>query len=261
MKIFKTLPGGRKVERDVTPQEYIQQGWREQGWAAPATVQKQAEDHLSDQIMEALYEQPLDKLRGYAKHYTIVKKLPNGKWAKIHGIGGYDFEFGGWMNNGWIIPSWAHKDRDPREPKDTHRARLYFVRQIKSGQNAWKPKRTQEQAVQFLKGTWFQPGPDLMKYSAQLTSSDMEVNPAYKKWQTRALKWARHNRRRLWDDLTTGTATDKRHARFQIIRQFTQRRTPPQVLTRRKPRRYPGFIDMQRHHWRRSRWLPGSGHY
>ena len=261
MKIFKTLPGGRRVERDVTPQEYVQQGWREQGWVAPATLQKQAEDYLSDQIMDAISDQPIDKLRAYAKHYTIVKKLPNGKWAKIPNIGGYDYEFGGWMNNGWIIPSWAHTGRDPKEPKDTERARLYFTRQIRETQNAWKPKRTQEQANQFLKGAWFTPGPQFMTYSKQLTSPDVELNPAYKKWQTRALKWARHNRRRLWDDLTTGTSTDRRHARFEIIRQFTQRRPPPQVLTRRKPKRYPGYIDIPYHHFRRSRWLPGQGHY
>lgn len=261
MKIFKTLPEGKKVEREVSAQEYIQDGWREQGWVAPASLQKQAEDYMSDQIMDAISDQPIDQLKGYAKHYTIVKKLPNGKWAKKFGVGGYDFEFGGWMNNGWIIPSWAHRGDDPKAPKDTARARAYFTRQIRETQHAWKPKRTQEQANQFLKGTWLEPGPDYMAYSTQLTSPDKEINPAYKKWQTRALKWARHNRRNLWKDLTSGTSWQKRNARYQIVHQFKQRRSAPNVLIQRRPKRYPGFIDIPYHHFRRSRWLPGTGHY
>lgn len=254
MQIFKTLPGGRRVEREVTPQEYIEQGWREQGWVAPASVQKKAEDHLSDQLFQAISEQPLDYLRGLAKHYTIVKKLPNGKWAKKTNIGGYDYEFGGWKNNGWVIPSWAHAPPPKDEPKDTARARAYYTRQIKYTQSAWKPKRTTEQAAQFLKGTWLLPGKDLLNYATQLRSSDKYVNPAYMKWQTRALKWARHNKRTTWKHLTTGTPIDKRHARFAIIRQFQQRRPAPKLLLTTKTKRYHGYIDIPRGHMKFAPW-------
>ena len=253
VKIWKTLPNGRKVERDVTDQEYITQGWREQGWVAPASLQKRAEDHITNRLFEAVREQPITYLKGLAKHYTIVKKLPNGKWAKRTNIGGFDYEFGGWKNNGWIIPSWAHRDQQ-RGTIDSDKARDYYTRQIQNQQSTWQPKRTQEQAGQLLKGIWFQPGPQYLETAKQLTSGKKSINPQYMRWQTRALKWARHNRRTLWTDLTTGTVTDKRHARFRIINQYSALRKPPQLLLTQKPKKYAGLYDQRRHNIRFAPW-------
>lgn len=262
IKITKRLPTGRKVERDVTSDEYVKGGWREQGWVAPASLQQKAEDYLTGEIFSALRDQEPSYLRGLTRHYTIVKKLPNGKWAKTPGITGGDWEFGGWKDQGWIIPSWALRDRDPNPaPKDTEKAKDYYLRNIRYHQNWWKPKRTLDQANEFGKGMWFKPGPQYMDTIRKFQSYDYQPNPAYKKWQASMLKWTRHNRKKIWRSLTTGSFQEKRFARVAALNAYTRRKAP-QPFIERKEFKIP-YVDANQHgHFRRIKYgFPGQTHY
>lgn len=261
-KITKKLPTGRVVTKNVTADEYIKQGWREQGWVAPASLQKKAEDYLTDQIFDALRDQEPSYLRGLTRHYTIAKKLPNGKWATKSGIAGGDWEFGGWKNQGWIIPSWAFRDKDRNPaPKETEKAKDYYLRNIRAYQSWWHPKRTLDQANEFVKGMWFKPGPQYMNTVRTLRSYEYQPNPAYKKWQTSMLKWTRHNRKKIWKSLTTGGYQEKRQARIAALRAY-KRRKAPQPFIKTKHFTMPYVDNPPTHHFTRIKYgYPGQTHY
>lgn len=243
--VTKTLPTGRVVSRDLTKEEYVNQNWREQGWVAPASLQIEAEDKLTKKIFDALRDQEPSYLRGLTRHYTIVKKLPNGRWVKRSGITGGDWEFGGWKDQGWIIPSWAFpsEDRNP-DPKDTEKAKDFYLRNIRIYQDWWKPKRTLDQAREFTRGMWFKPGPQYLDTARTLRSYEYEPNPAYKKWQTGMLKWVRHNRREIWNSLTTGGPLEKRQARTAALNAYTRRKAPLPFIRRKK---FRSLLDRFQH--------------
>lgn len=187
VKIWKILPGGRRVERDVTPQEYMTEGWATNGWAAPSSLQTQFEKKVEDDTEKELKTHSASYLQKLVRRYKIAKKLPNGKFVHRTVTGG-EFYHGGWRTQGWFIPSYALVNR--REPKETKTAKEGYIDTILRTQKWWKPKRSYAQALSFYTPISTVIGDELGDSTREDTQRLMqhthEINPAWRKWEQRS---------------------------------------------------------------------------
>lgn len=191
VKITKTLPNGRQVSREVTPQEYIQQGWASQGWAAPAKLQTEAFNAIRQKTREDLNALPMQELAAIARTWKIVKKLPNGKWVQRKVSGG-EYIHGGWASQGWIIPKFLLESHNT--PKDTKTGRDRLLNRIREQEWA-TPKLSRDQAMrayQTLGDTSGYLGHNPEEDLDKLMTGRYRINPAFQTWRKRAAKWWAH---------------------------------------------------------------------
>lgn len=231
--ITKTLPNGRTVSRNVTGEEYINGGWATQGWAAPAGLQKKAEEVFTERTRKDLMEKPMSYLSGLARTFTIAKRLPNGKWVKRTGITGGDFENSGWKQQGWIIPTWNYSSRPARAETSIGKTRL--VERIMKQQDWWKPKRSFDQAASYYRPyntiVMNEFGHNYVEDVRKLQSGKYQLNPQWRTWMDRAQKWAIHNRPKKWRQIQQLSGNDWRINMRDLLYQYNKRRkAPPKVV-------------------------------
>lgn len=230
--IFKQLPNGKTASRQVTAQEYINDGWATQGWAAPPKLQLQAEKVQEQAITNQLRQKSNDELKALARKWTIAKKLPNGRWVTRKIYGG-EYEHEGWAQQGWIIPSYAHF-ADKRKASDSPRATEWFIRRIKAQQNWWRPKRSIDQARSYYHPMTTviqnQLGHNANDDIAKIQSGLYNPNPNWRKWLRKGHNWMEHNHRSLYRQTLHGTPQEKTKMRIALFRSYNNRvRAPPKV--------------------------------
>lgn len=231
--IFKTLPNGRTVTREVTPSEYINDGWATNGWAAPTKLQELAEKVITDRTVNSLKQKSNDELRGLQREWKIIKKLPNGQWA-VRRVYGGEFLNEGWKDQGWIIPSYMHVTG--QKPASTSNlAKDYYIRRILNQQNWWRPKRSVDQARAFYRPMTALINQELGHNSkediAKLQSGLYKPNPKWREWLNRGQIWMAQRWRKLYRQSLKGPA-DTRHAtRVELYKRYNDRvRAPPKVI-------------------------------
>lgn len=194
MKIYKILPGGRTVERDVTREEYAQQGWADQGWAAPPAVQRAVEAQTEQTFRDEFQNTDINYLAGLARKWKIIKKLPTGKYASRTVTGG-EYTYGGWKDNGWFIPSYVQQGIRP--VRDTPQQRALYTNAIMQ-ENWWRPKRSYSQAHSYYAGHMNTIGNELGHNAAEdiakIQARTHRPNPGWTYWLRRGTKWLYHNR-------------------------------------------------------------------
>lgn len=230
--IFKSLPNGKTVSRTVTAQEYINDGWATQGWAAPPQLQQQAEKIQERDITNQLRQKSNDELKALARKWTIAKKLPNGRWVTRKVYGG-EFENEGWAQQGWIIPSFSHFS-NRRLASNSEKATDWFIRRIKATQNWWRPKRSIDQARSYYapmtKVIQNQLGHNANDDIAKIQTGLYNPNPNWRKWLRKGHNWMEHNYRSLYRQTVQGTPQQKARARIALFRSYNNRvRAPPKV--------------------------------
>lgn len=215
--IYKHLPTGRRVERQVTGEEYINNGWFKNGWATNAGLQIKAAKQYAAQFAKQAETMPIDHLRGWTRSFPIVKKLPNGKWAKVTVTGG-EFEHDGWRTQGWFIPSWA-KGADNRSytgAKDTDKAREYYWNRVVKEQDWWRPRMSRDQAWSYYSPLTRLTGPYVGHNQSEdvtkLQSGKYKLNTnAWYDWIDKAQDWMYHNRKRRYNRAMRQTKFEDRH--------------------------------------------------
>lgn len=233
VKIWKLLPNGRRVERDVTPQEYMTAGWATNGWAAPSSLQKQFEKKVEDDTERELRTHSNSYLQSLLRRYTIAKKLPNGRFVH-RTVTGAEFEHEGWRTQGWFIPSYAREK--VREPLETKTAKDKYIDAILRTQKWWKPKRSYAQALSFYKPVSSVIGDELGHSTRDDTAGLMQhthqINPAWRDWEQKAVRWAQHNRPRYLRLTTQEPSPLARRMMWKnILHGYnTVRKAPPKVI-------------------------------
>lgn len=241
VKITKTLPNGRQVSREVTPQEYIQQGWATQGWAAPAKLQQEAFKEVRKATWRDLEKLPMQELAAISRTWKIVKKLPNGRWVSRRVSGG-DYLHGGWQSQGWVIPKYQLESHTT--PKDTKMGRNRLITHIFDKQDWARQKLSRDQAK-----AEYRTAGDTSSYLGHNPEEDIEklmsgrykINPAFIAWRKRAATYWAHNYPRYIRQNLTGEYS-KAHAKARIAgyaRDF--QRPPPKV------KKIPTYDETQRY--------------
>lgn len=255
VEIFKLLPGGRRVTRQVTADEYVNGGWFNQGWATQSNLQIAAGNKVADQRLRNLYANtPITQLKEWARPFKIAKKLPNEKWVSRTVYGG-EYEHEGWMNNGWIIPKWNYVDwrHSYKGPKDTPKAAQYYMDKIQSTQNWWRPKLTLDQARMMLephhKLIHNELGHDINEEARQVTQHWKPNIGPWRDWMDKAQKWMYKNRQKKYNYAMRQKAlVDRRRYLIPLFQQYNKiHPAPPRVIPR-----YPKvpFFGKMRHHTR-----------
>lgn len=249
--ITKTLPNGRTVSRKVTGTEYINGGWATQGWAAPAGLQKKAEEVFTENTRKDLMEKPMSYLSGLARKFTIAKKLPNGKWVKRSGITGGDFQNGGWKQQGWIIPNWNYSSRPATTETTLGKTRL--VDRIMHEQEWWKPKRSLDQAASYYRPyntiVMNEFGHNYNEDVRKLQTGKYQLNPTWRTWMDRAQKWIVHNRPKKWRKLQQMTGNNWRINMRDLLYQYNKRRKAPPKVVPIKQTKVMGPYFFRRRNW------------
>lgn len=232
--IFKSLPNGKTASRTVTAEEYINDGWATQGWAAPPQLQQQAEKAQERAITDQLRQKSNDELKALARKWTIAKKLPNGRWVTRKVYGG-EYENEGWAQQGWIIPSFAHYTKYRRNASDSPKATEWFIRRIKAEQDWWRPKRSIDQAR-----SYYTPMTKVIQNQlrhnanddiAKIQSGQYNPNPKWRNWLRKGHMWMSHNHRSLYRQTVQGTPQQKARARINLYRSYNNTvRAPPKVI-------------------------------
>lgn len=249
--ISKTLPNGRRVTREVTAQEYINDGWATQGWAATPKLQKEAEKVQERAITNQLKHKSNDELKALSRKWTIAKKLPNGRWVTRKVYGG-EYENEGWKTQGWIIPSFSHYS-NRRLASNSSKATDWFIRKIKATQNWWRPKRSIDQARSYYNPMTTviqnQLGHDANADIAKIQSGLYNPNPNWRDWLRRGQRWTEHNHRRLYRQAFNGTPQQKARARINLYTSYNNRVRAPPKVTPVYREKYP-FRGNQNYRWR-----------
>lgn len=216
--IHKTLPTGRRVERQVTGDEYINNGWFANGWAANSGLQIKAAKQYAAQFAKQAETMPIDQLQAWTRSFPIVKKLPNGKWAKVTVTGG-EFEHDGWRTQGWFIPSWAKKTSRQYSdigPKDTDKAREYYWNRILKEQDWWRPRMSRDQAWSYYSPMTRLTGPyvghNQPEDVTKIQSGKYKLNAGeWFDWIEKARKWMYHNKKKRYNLAMRQPTFLKRH--------------------------------------------------
>lgn len=239
VEIFKLLPGGRRVTRQVTADEYVNGGWFNQGWATQSNLQIAAGNKVTEQKLRNLYANtPISQLQNWTRKFTIVKRLPTGKWVKRKVYGG-EFEHEGWMNNGWRIPSWEWRQQSSyKGAKDTPKAAQYYMDTIQKTQNWWRPKLTQDQARMMLEPyhrlIHNELGHEVMEEARQVTQHWKPNIGPWRDWMDRAQKWMYKNRQKKYNHAMRQKAfVDRRRYLIPLFQQYNRiHPAPPRVIPR-----------------------------
>lgn len=231
--IFKTLPNGRTVTREVTPSEYINNGWATNGWAATSKLQELAEKVLTDRTINSLKQKSNEELRGLQRKWTIAKKLPNGRWVTRRVYGG-EYQHEGWAKQGWIIPSYMHVTGQ-KPASNSKLARDYYIRRIINQQDWWRPKRSVDQARAFYRPMTALINQELGHNSqediAKLQSGLYKPNPKWRQWLNKGQIWMAQRWKRLYRQSLKGPAGQRHATRVELYKRYNDRvRAPPKVI-------------------------------
>lgn len=231
--IVKHTPDGRRITREVTGEEFIHKGWADQGWAATAGLQQEYEKYKQKQEQQRLEQMPINYLRVAAGKVPIVKKLPNGKWARLT-VDGIDYEKKGWMNNGWFIPKWALSKASQSNIADTPTARTRLTNQIMGRSDYWRPKRSIDQARSLVQPYYNVIGQEVGHNFEQDAKGVMEYkkqyNPKWRDWMSRAHGWILKKRRKAWRKTNKLTGYAYKKARQALLWQYHKRHPAPQAF-------------------------------
>lgn len=139
--ILKILPNGRRVYRTIEKDDFLSGGWVTQGWAASDAdgpeINEEAYKIYDDKEFQKLVQgKSTEELRDYMVPVTIIKQLPNGKWASRRVFKG-EFLTKGWKQNGWIQRATQMRQWGPRAKY----GRKKVLNDLKK-QRWWRPKRS-----------------------------------------------------------------------------------------------------------------------
>lgn len=142
MRIFKTLPTGKRKRVDVTIDEYYNDGWATNGWADDTL---EGISYIDQALQINTFKRKFDKiptqeLAKYPLTIHIFRDTPRGRERRQITYGQYMEE--NWPSNGWIIDTQGVRWNEPKIGPNTRRAIELQLHQ----QNWWWPKRSYDQA-------------------------------------------------------------------------------------------------------------------
>lgn len=188
MEIFKVLPDGRTVTREVSEDEFVNGGWMQQGWASDTLAGVSTTDyHLMDQAFNNHFKNvPTSELVKYPTQITALKSLPGGKWAERKMTYG-EYMQGGWRQQGWGLKAKKNQFRYPA----TRSARQEALRKLKE-QKWWYPRRSYSQAKALQRWTFVRtiPQEEKERQIEQLRDFDYIPNPLMRRYSERLKSYA-----------------------------------------------------------------------
>lgn len=249
LEIFKVLPTGQRVYRKVTYDEFLNGGWVTQGWAAS--------DSHADEINEEAYRnydakefsklvsgKSTETLRDYMVPITIIKQLPNGKWASRRVFKG-EFLTKGWQQNGWIqratqMRPWGRRAQYGRKKV------LDDLRK----QRWWRPRRS-DAYLEGLFDYYGRPGLPYMDRNL-LKNPEYTLNPRWVTYNRRFANYA--HKHPTWEPFLAlpNLTDDEKEEYWRILRTHFERdkktKLPPQIIP------YSKLGSATRKHTKTRRW-------
>lgn len=209
MRIYKTLPTGKRKYLDVTPEEYYNRGWATNGWVNDTAEGISFIDQALqlDAFKKKFDSIPTEELAKYPMTIHIFKDTPQGRKRKTITYGEY-FD-SNLPAEGWIIDATDGKFKLPRINATTRKATESQLRK----QSWWWPRRSYDQAramhkwaftddsytdeqkaqqIELLRDMKYVPNPKMKRYLDRLTSYAGKKTNQMRKLKTMP-KWAQQS--------------------------------------------------------------------
>lgn len=190
MRIFKTLPNGTKVHREVTQDEYVNNGWMKNGWADSTLTGVTTTDHyLQEQAFKDHFQAvPTVELAKYPAKIEIFKYLPNGEKSRHMTMTYGEYVQKGWKDNGWVFEPKARRIFDATVTRQTRKQAEDKLRKM----SWWYPKRSYDQAKALQLWTFDSHASkeEREKQIEQLTDMNFVPNPSMRRYSDRLQKYA-----------------------------------------------------------------------